>query len=127
MQKLLIIVEILVVDKDSNYNLASFQSDSFNNWLPITTGRKARVIFEKNEQFYEDHQISQTQSWEITYTNFDTTTTNSWYTKDYSNSLKYIFQSSYKTNKNINLQDITGNIYNKKWSSKYNCCMEISD
>lgn len=107
----------LVVDKDSNYNLASFQSDSFNNWLPITTGRKARVIFEKNEQFYEDHQISQTQSWEITYTNFDTTTTNSWYIKDYSNSLKYIFQSIYKTNKNINLQDITGNIYNKKWSS----------
>jgi hypothetical protein len=111
----------LVVNLDSNYNIADFTSNSFNNGLPVNTWKKAKVTMEKAMEYYGDQELNAINSadpavWEITYTEIFNDVS-SWFWKDYTNSLKYIYQAMYKNNKSVNIENIAGNLYNTTWNN----------
>lgn len=105
----------LIIDKWTNYNIAAFQSEWFNNWLPISTWEKAKVSFLKDIIYYDNEDLTITNDSWITYSNINNEqSSDGWFSRVYSNSKKYIFQAHYVNNKNINLQNISWNIYNTK-------------
>ena len=76
---------------------------------------------EKAMEYYEDQELNAIKSadpavWEITYTEIFNDDS-SWFRKDYSNSLKYIYQAMFKNNKSVNIENIAGNLYNTTWNN----------